>query len=287
MEVVIDSRTVETLFPITRAPADIKVAGRTIAELIRERFAAFPDDGRRIRVRGDFLPSPELVELVRTSAQSLSVRDACDGAELLAAELPGGGAATVLSPDAGSLRIRYPWDLLTLNERLVGGLETDEILGIVRDGVTIDGHIRLGRGSVILPGVYIEGNAVFGEDCKIGPNCYIRGNTATGDRCHIGQAVEIKNSLLFDRVSVGHLSYVGDSVICDRVNFGAGTIVSNLRHDGRNHRWKYRGEWIDTGRRKFGAVIGEGVHTGIHSAIYPGRMLPPGAETRPGSVIER
>ena len=123
-------------------------------------------------------PPPELVELVRTSAQSLSVRDACDGAELLAAELPGGGAATVLSPDAGSLRIRYPWDLLTLNERLVGGLETDEILGIVRDGVTIDGHIRLGRGSVILPGVYIEGNAVFGEDCKIGPNCYIRGNTA-------------------------------------------------------------------------------------------------------------
>ncbi len=286
MDVVIDSRTVETLFPITGAVENIKVAGRTIAELIRERFAPFPGDGRRIRVRGDFLPSPTLAELARNTPRPLIVRGEMDGAELLVTDFSG-GEAVVLEPDAGSLRIRYPWDLLTLNEQLVGGLETDEIFGIVRDGVTIDGHIRLGRGSVILPGVYIEGNAVFGEDCKIGPNCYIRGNTATGDRCHIGQAVEVKNSLLFDRVSIGHLSYVGDSVICARVNFGAGTIVSNLRHDGRNHRWKYREEWIDTGRRKFGAVVGEGVHTGIHTAIYPGRMLPPGAETRPGDVVER
>ena len=102
---------------------------------------------------------------------------------------------------------------------------------------TIDGFVSLGENSVILPGVYIEGNVIIGRDCKIGPNCYIRGNTSIGDRCHVGQAVEIKNSILGDKVSVGHLSYAGDSVICNNVNFGAGTIISNLRHDGRNHRW--------------------------------------------------
>jgi bifunctional UDP-N-acetylglucosamine pyrophosphorylase/glucosamine-1-phosphate N-acetyltransferase len=139
---------------------------------------------------------------------------------------------------------------------------------------------------VILPGVYIEGNAVIGENCKIGPNCYIRGNTSIGDNCHIGQAVEIKNSILQNKVSAGHLAYAGDSVICSSVNLGAGTIISNLRHDNTNHRYEVDGNLIETGRRKFGAVIGENVHTGIHTSIYPGRSLSANAVTRPGEIVE-
>ena len=185
------------------------------------------------------------------------------------------------------MRIRHPWDLLALNETLMAAMDHNDIRGTIRAGATIDGFVSLGENSVILPGVYIEGNVIIGRDCKIGPNCYIRGNTSIGDRCHVGQAVEIKNSILGDKVSVGHLSYAGDSVICNNVNFGAGTIISNLRHDGRNHRWLENQEFLDTGRRKFGAIIGENVHTGIHTAIYPGRSLSAGSCTAPGEVVSR
>lgn len=287
MALVIQPFIAPTLFPVTGELSTLPIAGATLEAWIRTVVGPLPAD-RELRIRADFLPSPELAVILRTATGELVVRDPLDGAELLNLTVAGAkGAPAEIAPDAGSRRIRYPWDLLSLAETLVGRLDRDEILGTVREHVVIDGHIRLGAGSVILPGVYIEGNAVFGENCKIGPNCYIRGNTSTGDKCHIGQAVEIKNSLLFDHVSIGHLSYVGDSVICGRVNFGAGTIVSNLRHDGKNHRFRVNGELIDTGRRKFGAVIGENVHTGIHSAIYPGRMLPPNAETRPGSIVDK
>jgi bifunctional UDP-N-acetylglucosamine pyrophosphorylase/glucosamine-1-phosphate N-acetyltransferase len=99
--------------------------------------------------------------------------------------------------------------------------------------------------------------------------------------------VELKNSLLLDKTNVGHLAYVGDSVLGEKVNFGAGTIISNLRHDGKAHRTMVEGELIDTGRRKFGAIIGDGVHTGIHTAIYPGRKIWPGQTTRPAAVVDR
>ena len=131
----------------------------------------------------------------------------------------------------------------------------------------------------------IEGDVIIGADCKIGPNCYLRGATTIGDRCHVGQAVEIKNSILMDGTNVGHLSYVGDSILGRKVNFGAGTLTSNLRHDGRNHRTLVAGELVDTGRRKFGAVVGDGVHTGIHTSIYPGRKLAAGTTTRPGDIV--
>ena len=194
--------------------------------------------------------------------------------------------AVEIPADEKSVIIKYPWDFLAVNEEIVGKLEKDDIQGLVRERVTIDGKIRLGKGSVILPGVYIEGNAVFGENCKIGPNCYIRGTTSTGNKCHIGQAVEIKNSILMDNVSIGHLSYVGDSVICTKTNFGAGTITANLRHDGRNHKSMVEGSLVDTGRRKLGVITGDNVHTGIHTSFYPGRKIWPDLSTRPGEIVQ-
>ena len=128
---------------------------------------------------------------------------------------------------------------------------------------------------------------MIGRDCKIGPNCYIRGTTFIGDKCHVGQAVEIKNSILMDHVAAGHLSYIGDSIVCPKTNFGAGTIISNFRHDGRNHRSMINGELVDTCRRKFGSIIGDNVHTGIHSAIYPGRKIWPDVAMRPGTVVQK
>lgn len=210
--------------------------------------------------------------------------DAAGTALLWHGAAPGGGQAFVA---AASFLITHPWDFLRANEQAVGALTAGDIQGDIHPAAVIEGVIRLGPGSRILPGVFIEGNVVIGAHCKIGPNCYLRGHTSVGDSCHIGQAVEIKNSILLAKTSVGHLSYVGDSILGAGVNFGAGTITSNLRHDGHNHRSTVEGLLTDTGRRKLGAIVGDGVHTGIHTAIYPGRKLWPHATTRPGEVVQR
>jgi bifunctional UDP-N-acetylglucosamine pyrophosphorylase/glucosamine-1-phosphate N-acetyltransferase len=184
-----------------------------------------------------------------------------------------------------SFLIVHPWDFLRANELHVGALTEVKIEGDIHPHAVIEGIVHLGPGSRILPGVYIEGNVVIGANCKIGPNCYLRGSTSIGDKCHVGNAVEIKNSIVLQASHIGHLSYVGDSVIGERVNFGAGTTTSNLRHDGANHRSMVAGSLVDTGRRKFGVIAGDGVHTGIHTVLYPGRKLWPGATTRPGEIV--
>ena len=186
-----------------------------------------------------------------------------------------------------SFLIRHPWDFLRANEQYLSNLAADIIEGVIHPSAVIEGVIHLGAGSRILPGVFVEGNVVIGTDCKIGPNCYLRGSTSIGDKCHIGQAVEIKNCLILSHTNVGHLSYVGDSVLGEHVNFGAGTITANFRHDRQTHRSAINGALIDTGRTKFGAIVGDGVHTGIHTSIYPGRKLWPHTSTRPGEVVQR
>ncbi len=194
--------------------------------------------------------------------------------------------ATEVTASEHSFLIRFPWEFIQINEQIVSALSTNNFIGEVSPAAHIDGFVELGEGSRILPGVVIEGNVIIGKNCKVGPNCYLRGSTTIGDGCHIGQSVEIKNSIIGHGSSVGHLSYVGDSVIGSNANFGAGTITSNLRHDGSNHRSMVGGELTDTGRRKFGCIIGDGVHTGILTAIYPGRKLGPNTSTLPNGTVE-
>lgn len=195
--------------------------------------------------------------------------------------------ATRIRADAGTFEIRYPWDLLRINEELVGSLSVSDIRGEVSPYAHVQGKIIVGTGSRILPGVFIEGNVVIGSNVRIGPNCYIRGSTSIGDSCHIGQAVEIKNCIIMSNTNVGHLSYCGDSILGEHVNLGAGTITANFRHDGCEHRSLVAGKLVGTGRRKFGTIIGDGVHTGIHTAIYPGRKIWPAMTTRPGDIVGR
>lgn len=197
----------------------------------------------------------------------------------------GHGGATMVA--ARSFRIQHSWDLLRAHEQVLAA-RTDYTRAIeAHPSLYVDGRLQVGRGTKILPGVVIEGDVVIGEDCKVGPNCYIRGATTVGNRCHVGQAVELKNSILLDRTNVGHLSYIGDSILGEKVNLGAGTISSNLRHDGKTHRSMIGSTLVDTCRRKFGVVIGDGVHTGIHTSLYPGRKIWPNLTTRPGAIVER
>lgn len=184
------------------------------------------------------------------------------------------------------LPIGYPWDLLDANAFFVNRIEESAIHGTVEDNVIIKGRVVLGDGSELLAGTYIEGNVMVGKGSKIGPNCYIRGPVCIGDGCRVGQAVELKNCVLFDKAKVPHLSYFGDSVIGERSNIGAGSIVANLRHDGGNIRSKVGDKLVDTNRRKFGTAIGDDVHTGIKTLIYPGRKIWAGKTTLPGDIIK-
>ena len=265
---------IPSLFPLDSDPGRLRVMNEPLEEYLQRLFARVAD-GARWKL--ECVPDPELAARLAEVAE-FTVRD---GDEIVGSRGNGGEVFQF-----SGVHIRYPWDILVLNERLIAELDTPEIAGEVSEAAHIEGVLRLGEGSRILPGVFIEGNAVIGKSCKIGPNCYIRGNTVIGDNCHIGQAVEVKNSVIGFKTAVGHLSYVGDSVLGDRVNFGAGTIIGNLRHDGKNHRSLVDGVLVDTGRRKFGAIVGDDVHTGIHTAIYPGRKLAPGSSTRPGDVVQ-
>jgi UDP-N-acetylglucosamine diphosphorylase / glucose-1-phosphate thymidylyltransferase / UDP-N-acetylgalactosamine diphosphorylase / glucosamine-1-phosphate N-acetyltransferase / galactosamine-1-phosphate N-acetyltransferase len=182
--------------------------------------------------------------------------------------------------------VAYPWHLLGINKKILKNLKF-ESKGKIEPRVTIHGAVQIGKGTIIKSGSYIEGPVSIGEDCKIGPNCYIRPYTTLGNKVKIGNAVEIKNCVVGDNTSIGHLSYVGDSVIGDNVNFGAGTIVANLRHDNGNVKSMGNKKLIDTGRRKLGTIIGDHVHTGIHTSIYPGRKLWPSTSTIPGEVVRK
>ncbi len=183
------------------------------------------------------------------------------------------------------LPIGYPWHLLEANEFLLNDALRPAIEGEVSPAAHVNGAVVIGRGSTVRPGAVIDGPAIIGRNCTIGPNCWIRPGTSIGDNCKAGQAVEIKNSILMDGAAVPHLSYVGDSVLGENVNLGCGTVTANFRHDGKNMTTLVKGVKVETGRRKLGAFLGDGVHTGVNTSIYPGRKLWPHVCTTPGQVV--
>ncbi|MFZ0431025.1 MAG: hypothetical protein WAO20_23125 [Acidobacteriota bacterium] len=295
--VLLDPGNPSTCHPLTstRRLFDCLVGNRPLGERIIENLercgfelaAAGETDRTTAWIAGDGWVSLTTLLELREAKEPAVVLDG----EGRAIAWVGAGA----EPVVGAVRIgdgvedfgvRYPWDLLRLNELLLDQIDEDAIEGEVAADVRWEGRLVLGSGSRLLPGVFIEGTVVIGRNCKVGPNCYLRGRTSIGDGCRVGQAVEIKNSILFPGATIGHLSYCGDSIVGSKVNFGAGTIVANLRHDGRNHRSMVGGALVDTGRRKFGTAVGDGVHTGIHTTIYPGRKLGAHSSTRPGEIVD-
>ncbi len=168
--------------------------------------------------------------------------------------------------------VGYPWDLLRANEYMLKNVKSD-VRGEVEEGVVLKGEVVIGEGTVVRSGSYIIGPVVIGDNCIIGPNCFIRPHTSIGNNCHIGAFVEIKNSIIMDNTNVPHLNYVGDSVIGENCNLGAGTKIANLRLDDKEVKVSVKGKRIFTGRRKFGAVLGDNVKTGINVSINVGTLI--------------
>lgn len=192
------------------------------------------------------------------------------------------GRAVALAAKKPWTEVGRPWDLLLAQERLMASLEK-RTHGTVEGGAVLEGAVFVSKGAIVKSGAYIEGPVFIGADCRIGPNCYIRGATHIGAGCHVGAGTEVKNSILFAHSNAPHLNYVGDSVLGSQVNLGAGTKIANLRLDEGEVSVVIAGKRVGTGLRKFGAVIADGVKTGINASINAGTVIGPGAFVGPGA----
>ncbi|QTN30879.1 hypothetical protein HZ994_00570 [Akkermansiaceae bacterium] len=189
--------------------------------------------------------------------------------------------------EAGCFPIAYPWDLLRMNEEVLELMDESSLNGDVSPLATISGCVRLGQGARIHPGTVIEGPVVIGAGTQIGPNALIRGATSIGANCYIGQGAEVKNSVIYPNTYISRHCYIGDSIIGSHVTLGAGTRTENHRHDGRHHISMVRGKAVDTGRVKLGAIVGDGVRTGVNTSLEAGVKIGVARTTKPGSYVEK
>ena len=225
---------------------------------------------------GIYLLTPEIFSAISaTNKSSRGEYELTDSLQLLIE----GGIPLYYEMVTSWINISYPWDLLRANEELLAKIEPQDH-GEIEENAILRGSISVGKGTVIRSGSYIVGPAIIGEDCEIGPNCYIRPTTAIGDRCHIGTAVEVKNSIVMSNTNIPHHNYIGDSIIGENCNLGAGTKVANLRLD----KATIKVGGLDTGRRKLGAIVGDGVQTGINSCLNVGCSLGNDSIIGPGVV---
>lgn len=169
----------------------------------------------------------------------------------------------------------YAWQALKqivpyLAKHVTGKIEVDIPQGVHLDKANL---ISIGKGTVVEPGAYIRGPCIIGENCVIRHGAYIRGDVIIGDRCVIGHDTEIKSSICLNDAHAAHFAYVGDSILGNGINLGAGTKCANLKLKGDGVVVHDNGKAIDSGLRKFGAIIGDGSQLGCNTVANPGTMI--------------
>ncbi|MCQ2512841.1 MAG: UDP-N-acetylglucosamine pyrophosphorylase [Lachnospiraceae bacterium] len=132
---------------------------------------------------------------------------------------------------------------------------------------------------------YIKGPAIIGHGTEIRPSAFIRGSVLVGDNCVIGNSTELKNVILFDNVQVPHFNYVGDSILGYKAHMGAGSITSNVKSDKLNVVVKNGEAFIETGRKKVGAMLGDRVEVGCNSVLNPGTIIGRDSNIYPTSCV--
>src|SRR5437016_1372260 len=142
------------------------------------------------------------------------------------------------------------------------------------DGVAYVGQqVFIGEGSLVEDGALIKGPAIIGRNCQIRHNAYVREQVIIGDNCTIGNSCEIKNSLLFNHAVAPHFNYVGDSILGYKAHLGAGVKISNFKLLAGNVTVEIGQKRVDTGLRKFGALIGDHAEIGCNTVLNPGSIV--------------
>jgi hypothetical protein len=155
----------------------------------------------------------------------------------------------------------------------IGGEETSEASVIFEGSVLWDEAIFIGPGAVVEPGALVKGPTIIGARTEVRQGAYVRGKCIIGEGCIVGHTTEIKSSIMLNGAKAGHFAYIGDSILGNETNLGAGTKLANLKMKGTNVRVPVLGSCIDTGLRKFGAILGDHVEIGCNAVTNPGAIL--------------
>ncbi|MCP4763979.1 MAG: NTP transferase domain-containing protein [archaeon] len=180
--------------------------------------------------------------------------------------------------------VGHPWQLLDANKYLIDNM-VEKSNGVVEDGVYLKGRVHIGKGTIVKSGSYIEGPVFIGDNCVIGPGAFIRPYSSIGNNCRVGNSSEIKNTVLLEHTYMSHFSYLGDSIIGSNVNFGAGTVISNVKLEKNEILMNIKGKRVTTGRKKMGAVIGDNTQLGINSLIMTGIKIGRNARIGSGTIV--
>lgn len=164
----------------------------------------------------------------------------------------------------------YPWEvlpkihdfILELGERL----PEDEYEKVGED-------VWIAKSAKVFPSAYIHGPAIIGKEAEVRHCAFIRGNAIVGEGAVVGNSTELKNVVLFNKVQVPHYNYVGDSVLGYKAHMGAGAITSNVKSDKKLVVVKTPEGGIETGMKKFGAMLGDEVEVGCGTVLNPGSVV--------------
>ena len=139
--------------------------------------------------------------------------------------------------------------------------------------------------AVVFPTAYLGAPCIIGPETEVRHCAFIRGSALVGAHCVVGNSVELKNVILFDNVQTPHYNYVGDSILGYMSHMGAGSITSNVKSDKTLVTVKNGAERIETGRKKFGAILGDHVEVGCNSVLNPGTVVGRGSSIYPVSCV--
>lgn len=178
--------------------------------------------------------------------------------------------------------VEYPWEALPKIKDF-----------IIEIGKTLDPDIYEQRGeniwvaksAKIYPSAFLGGPLIICEEAEVRHCAFIRGSAIVGRGAVVGNSTEVKNSILFDGVQVPHYNYIGDSILGYKAHTGAGTITSNLKSDKSLVTVKMGDEAIETGVKKFGAMLGDNVEVGCNSVLNPGSVIGRGTNIYPLSFV--
>ena len=167
-------------------------------------------------------------------------------------------------------KYEYPWEVLPeINDFIIElGNKLDE-----NKYNKVGEDIWIAKNAKVAPTAYIHGPAIIGENAEIRHCAFIRGKAIVGEGAVVGNSTELKNVILFNKVQVPHYNYVGDSILGYKSHMGAGSITSNVKSDKKLVVIKNKEEQIETGLKKFGAMLGDEVEVGCGSVLNPGTVI--------------
>ena len=164
----------------------------------------------------------------------------------------------------------YPWEVLPKISAFIlqlgSTLSEEEYEKIGED-------VWIARSATVAPTAYIHGPAIIGKNAEVRHCAFIRGNAIVGEGAVVGNSTELKNVVLFNKVQVPHYNYVGDSILGYKSHMGAGSITSNVKSDKKLVVVKDGEEKIETGLKKFGAMLADHVEVGCGSVLNPGTVI--------------